>query len=65
MHTMYHVINETLAGRWRLQAQEGGQPTVLLHNDTIHVQQPGNVSALRGNGNRQCGQQDSCGHPED
>lgn len=62
---MYHVINETLPGGWRLQAQEGGQPAVLLHNDAIHVQQPGNVSALRGDGNRQCSQEDSCGHPVD
>lgn len=65
MHTMYHVINETLPGGWRLQAQQGGQPAVFLHNDAIHVQQSSNVSALRGDGNRQCGQEDSGGHPED
>lgn len=62
---MYHVIDETLPSWWRLQAQEGSQPAVFFHNDAIHVQQPSNVSALGGDGNRQCGQEDSGGHPED
>lgn len=65
MCIMYHVIDETLAGWWRLQAQEGGQPAVLFHNDAIHVQQPSDVSALGGDGNGQCCQEDSGGHPED
>lgn len=55
MHIMYHVINETLPGWWRLQAQERGQSSVFLHNDAIHVQQTSNVSALRSDWNRQCG----------
>lgn len=64
-HIMYHVIDETLAGWWRLEAQERGQPAVFLHNDAIHVQQPGNIRALGGDGDGQCGQEDSGGHPED
>lgn len=62
---MYHIIDETLPGWRRLQAQQGGQPAVFLYNDAVHVQQPSNVSALRGDGNRQCGQENSGGHPED
>lgn len=65
MCMMYHIIDEALAGWWRLQAQEGGQPAVLLHNDAIHVQQPSNISALRGDGDGQGGQEDPGGHPED
>lgn len=65
MQIMHHVIDETLPGWWRLQAQEGGQPAVFFYNDAIHVQQPSDVSALGGDGNRQCGQEDSGGHPED
>lgn len=61
---MYHVIDETLAGWWRLQAQEGGQPAVLLNNDAIHVQQSSDIRTLRGDGNRQCSQEDSGGHPD-
>lgn len=62
---MYHVIDETLSGWWGLQAQEGGKPAVFFHDDAIHVKQSSNVSALGGDGNRQCGQEDSSGHPED
>lgn len=65
MRMMYHVIDETLAGWWRLQAQEGCQPAVFLHNDTVHIQQPSNISTLRGDGNGQSGQEDSGGHPKD
>lgn len=63
VHIMYHVINETLPGWWRLQAQECGQSSVFLHNDAIHVQQTSNVSAFRSDRNRQCGQEDPGGHP--
>lgn len=56
---MYHVIDETLASWWRLQTQQSGQPAVLFHYDAIHVQQPGNISALRGYGDGECGQKDS------
>lgn len=62
---MYHVVDEALPGGRSLQAQQGGQPAVLLHNDAVHVQQPGDVSALRSDGNGQRGQQDSGGHPVD
>lgn len=65
MQMLYHVIDETLPGWWRLQAQEGGQPALFFNNDAIHVQQPSNVCALGGDGDRQRGQEDSGGHPED
>lgn len=61
---MYHVIDETLAGWWRLQAQESCQPAVFLHNDSIHIQQTSDVGALRSDGDRQSGQEDSGGHPK-
>jgi len=59
----YHVVDETLPGGGGLQAQQGGQPAVLLHNDAVHVQQPGDVGALGGDGDGQRGQEDSGGHP--
>ena len=65
MQITNHVIDETLPGRWTLQAQERGQPAVLFDNDAVHVQQASDVSALGGDGNRQCGQEDSGGHPAD
>lgn len=65
MHIMYHVIDETLAGWWRLQAKEGCQTAVFLHNDSIHIQQTSDISALGSDGNGQSGQEDSGGHPKD
>lgn len=38
---------------------------MFLHNDAIHIKQPSNISALRGDGNGQSGQEDSGRHPED
>ena len=62
--TAHHVIDEALAGGWRLEAQQGGQSAVFLHDDAVHVQQPSDVCALGGDGNGQGGQQDSGGHPD-
>lgn len=61
----YHVIDEALASWWRLEAQKCCQPAVFFNNDAIHVQQSSNVSTLRGDGDGQCSQEDSGGHPED
>lgn len=59
----HHIVDETLAGRGRLQTQESGQSAVLLHNNPIHVQQPSDISALGGDRDGQSGQEDSGGHP--
>lgn len=58
-----HVIDEALTGWGRLEAEEGSQAPVFLHNYSIHVQETGDVCALRGDGNRQRGEKHPCRHP--